>query len=645
MNSDSTKWRIVLFRALILAAFAVLLGRLWRLQILHSESYQLQADANRFRLVSIDAPRGVIYDRYGRLLARNIPSYTISIVPAALPKTNEARQAVLTRLSALLEIPVSSKTASLGGAGTVRGIEEILEQNTISPYLPVAIKKGVDKQIAFLIEEEHLYLPGVIVEVVPRREYPTGNLTSHLLGYLGYIPAEHLQYYLDQTEEGYTMNEQVGLMGVEATYEKILRGRKGQKHIEVDAFGREVNVLAIDPPQPGHSILLTLDLELQRAAETALREGMHRVGSTAGIVVAMNPQTGEILAMVSLPSYDNNLFARGITAQDYEQLQADLERPLLNHAISGQYPPGSTFKVVPAAAALEEGVIDYKTKLTCMGELRLPNKYFPDDPTKAQVFKCWNKWGHGALNVTEAIAQSCDIYFYQVGGGFENFNGLGIDKLGEYARAFGFGELTGIALPGEATGLIPDDHWKRMTYGETWVTGDTYNAVIGQGYILVTPLQLLNATAAIANGGTLYRPQVVYRIVDNEGRIIQDYRPEIIRQLPISAQNLEIVREGMRAAVTRGTAHRANLREIAVAGKTGTAEYPGPRDAEGYLPTHAWFTAFAPYDEPEIALVVFVSGGHEGAKVAVPIAAQILRAYYGLPLLPSEELVAAPPGD
>lgn len=645
MSNSSIAWRIVLFRVAILVAFAVLTGQLWRLQILHSESYQWQADANRFRLVPVDAPRGVIYDRSGRLLARNIPSYTISIVPSALPKNKEAREAVLNRLSLLLEIPVSSKSASLGGAGTVLGIEEILERDTISPYLPVAIKRDVDKQVAFLIEEEHLYLPGVIVEIVPRREYPTGVLTSHIVGYMGYIPAERAQYYLDQVEEGYTLNDQVGLMGVEATYEKELHGRKGQKHIEVDAYGREVNVLAIDPPQPGHSIMLTLDLDLQRVAEDALREGMHRVGSTAGVVIAMNPQTGEILAMVSLPSYDNNLFAKGITVQDYEQLQADPERPLVNHAISGQYPPGSTFKVIPAAAGLEEGVINYKTKLTCAGKLLLPNKYFPDDPTKAQVFKCWTPWGHGALNVVEAIAQSCDIYFYQVGGGFEEFKGLGIEKLGEYARAFGLGEPTGIALPGEAAGLVPDDRWKRVNYGESWVTGDTYNAVIGQGYVLVTPLQLLNATAAIANGGVLYRPQVVYQVLDSEGHVVRDYAPEVIRQLPVSQEHLGIVREGMRAAVTHGTAHRVNLGEIPVAGKTGTAEYPGPRDAEGNLPTHAWFTAFAPYDEPEIALVVFVSGGHEGAKVAVPIAAQILRTYYGLPPLSSEELVAAPPGD
>jgi penicillin-binding protein 2 len=466
-----------------------------------------------------------------------------------------------------------------------------------------------------------------------------------VLGYVGRIPAENAEDYLRQTDEEYTLNDRVGLMGVEATFEKELRGKKGLKHVEVDAFEREVNVLAVDPPQPGHNLVLTLDMDLQQAAENALREGMRRVNSTAGVVVAMNPQTGEILAMVSLPSYDNNLFARGISFKDYAELSNDPERPLMNHALSGQYPPGSTFKIIPAAAALEEKIIDQRTTLVCKGQLLLPNKYFPDDPTKAQVFKCWNQWGHGAENVVGALADSCDIYFYQVGGGFENFNGLGMDKLGAYARAFGFGSPTGIALPGESTGLIPDDKWKRINYGEPWVTGDTYNATIGQGYVLVTPLQLLNAAAAIANGGTLYRPQVVYEVVDNAGHVVKGFSPEVIRQVPVSAQNLNLVREGMRAAVTRGTAHRANLAQVAVAGKTGTAEYPGPRDAEGNLPTHAWFIAFAPYEDPQIALVVFVSGGHEGAKIAAPIAAKILRAYFGLPQPAGEDIVGPPPGD
>jgi penicillin-binding protein 2 len=652
----------------IAISFVVVVAQLWRLQIVQTQGYQTRSDANRFRLVAVDAPRGVIYDRQGRLLVQNVPSYTISIVPAALPDDSQARDTVLTRLAQLLEMPVSNTTASraLGGAATAslvsdgtagtgggsssaRGsessIEEILAENTLSPYAPVAIKASVDKQVAFLIEEEHSYLPGAIVEVTPRREYPSGALVSHVVGYVGAIPAEDTAYYLDQADEDYTLRDRVGLMGVELTYERELRGRKGQKHIEVNAFEREITTLAIDPPEPGHSLVLTVDLDLQLAAEQALREGMRRVNSTAGVVIAMQPQTGEILAMVSLPSYDDNLFSKGISFEDYEQLSADPERPLVNHAISGQYPPGSTFKIIPAAAGLEEKVVDLKTRIKCTGKLLLPNKYFPDDPTKAQPFVCWAPFGHGTLGIEDAIAQSCDIFFYHVGGGFEGFTGLGIDRLGAYARAFGLGERTGIALPGESPGLTPNELWKRVNYGESWVTGDTYNAAIGQGFVLVTPLQLLNATVAVANGGTLYRPQLIHQILDADGNTVQGFVPEIIRQVPVSAQNLAIVREGMRAAVTRGTAHRVNLAEVAVAGKTGTAEYPGPRDAEGNLPTHAWFTAFAPYEDPEIALLVFVSGGHEGAKVAVPIAAQILRAYFGLPTPVGEDIVAAPPGD
>jgi len=645
MDTHGPRLRIILFQILILIAFAILAAQLWQLQILNAQEYQLKADANRFRLVSMDAPRGVVYDRWGQLLVRNIPSYTISIVPAALPKDEDQRLAVLTRLSQVLDLPVSSKVASLGSARSQPGIEEILEQDTTTPHAPVPIMANVDKQVALLIEEEHLYLPGVILEIIPRREYADGALTSHVTGYVGCIPAERAQDYLGQADEDYAANDYVGLMGVEATHEQELRGRKGRKHIEVDAFEREISVLAIDPPQPGHNLILSLDLNLQQAVEAALRKGMSLVNSSAGVIIAMNPQTGEILALVSLPSYDNNLFAQGISSRDYERLSADPERPLINHAIGGQYPPGSTFKIIPAAAILQEEIVDQRTTRTCKGEMLLPNKYFPDDPEMAQVFKCWSKWGHGDVDIIDALALSCDIYFYQVTGGFEGFDGLGMPKLGEYAKAFGFGELTGIALPGESPGLIPDSRWKRVNYGEAWVTGDTYNAAIGQGYILVTPLQLLNATAAVANGGTLYRPQVVYQVVDNGGHVTRDFVPEVIRRMPISGENLDIVREGMREAVTRGTASRANLPEIEVAGKTGTAEYFGPRDEEGDLPSHAWFTAFAPYHEPEIALVVFVSGGHNGAKVAAPIAAQVLRAYFGLAQPVDEDIVGPAPGD
>lgn len=645
LNTSSSRLRIILLGIIAVGAFALVVGQLWRLQVLQAQGYQVQADANRFRLVSIEAPRGLIYDRLGRPLVRNIPSYTVSIVPGALPEETHLRDAVLLRLADLLQVPVSSKVASSSDVSSGPGIEEILAQSPTGPYAPIPIKANVDKQVAFLIEEEHLDLPGVVLEISPRRQYPSAALTSHVVGYVAQMPAETAPDYLAQTDEDYAIGDRVGLMGVEATYENVLRGQKGQKHIQVDAFEREVSVLAIDPPEAGHNLLLTIDLDLQTAAENALRTGMSRVDSTAGVVIAMDPQTGAILAMVSLPSYDSNLFARGISTEEYAELSSDPERPLVNHAVSGQYPPGSTFKVIPAAAALEERVIDPDTRLSCKGTLLLPNKYFPDNPQMAQVFRCWTPWGHGALNVIGGIAQSCDIYFYQLGGGFEDFSGLGMEKLALYSRSFGLGEQTGIPLPGESPGLIPDDRWKRLNYGEPWVTGDTYNAVIGQGFVLVTPLQLLNATAALANGGTLYRPQLVQQVLDNEGNVLRGFVPEIMRQVPVSPHNIDWVRQGMRAAVTEGTAHRVNLAEVAVAGKTGTAEYPGPRDAEGILPTHAWFTAFAPYEEPEIALVVFVSGGHEGAKVAVPIAAQILRAYFGLPQPVGEDIVAAPPGD
>jgi len=450
-------WRIAFYQLLVVAAVVILAARLWRLQILHAQDYLVQADSNRFRLVSMQAPRGVIYDREGRLLVRNVPSYTVSIVPGALPEDEVARRAVLSRLAQVLGIPLASKAASASGSSGKPGIEEILEQGTASPFSSVPILADVDKPLAFLIEEEHTEFPGVVVETTPRREYMHGTLTSDVLGYVGPMPAESAREYLAQTNADYAISDLVGLMGVEATFEKELRGRKGSKHIEVNAFEREVNVLAVNAPQPGHNLVLTIDTDLQQTAETALREGMYRVKSTAGVVVAMKPQTGEILAMVSLPSYDNNLIARGISSQDLALLTADPERPLLNHAIGGQYPPGSTFKVFPAAAALEEGVINRGTRLLCQGKLLLPNKYFPDDPTKAQLFRCWNPAGHGELSVVGALALSCDIYFYQVGGGLGSFNGLGIEKLSEYATAFGFGEATGIALPGESSGLIPND--------------------------------------------------------------------------------------------------------------------------------------------------------------------------------------------
>ncbi|MEA3406505.1 MAG: penicillin-binding protein 2 [Chloroflexota bacterium] len=637
-KENAHRLRFLVVRVIVVAAFAIVAFRFWELQVTTSQKYARSADRNRFRLVPIDAPRGIMYDRFGRALVKNVPSFSVSIVPSELPEDKAQREAVLERVGELLEIPVHGKEAEGEDVGTstldTMSIEEMLETRTISPYAPVRIVSGIDRQAAFIIEEEHMELPGVIVSAEPLRHYTYGPLAAHILGYVGHISKDRLAAYVD---EGYEPDDMVGVAGLELSQEHHLRGIDGQKHVECDAFGREVAVLASKPPVPGDNIILTIDIELQREVAEALRKGMRRANSSVGVAIVMDPRTGEVLSMVSLPSYDNNLFSGGISREDYARLSEDPAHPLMNHGISGQYPPGSTFKIVPACGALEEGVLTPSTRLNCRGTLLLPYHYAPEDTTKAQKFYCWYRPGHGRLNIVEAIRQSCDIFFYQVAGGYEDFEGLGMEKLADYAREFGFGKPTGIELSGEATGLVPSDQWKRQNYGENWVTGDTYNAAIGQGYILATPLQVLNATAAVANGGVLYRPQLIYQVLDAEGDIVHVLQPDPIRELAISEENISLVRQGMREAVTRGTAWLLDVPSAHAAGKTGTAEYPGldeegnlMLDEEGNLPTHAWFTAFAPYEAPEVVLVVFLEGGGEGSQMAVPVAADILRAYFGL---------------
>jgi len=658
------KLRIVTFRVIVLLVFVGLAAQLWYLQVVQGQQYLLQSDRNRFRLVSIDAPRGIIYDRHGNILVRNKPSFTVTIVPADLPDDEAEQEAVFARLSALLDIPVSRPSQVPSGRMAVAeaapefslrpGIKEMIDQGRGVPFLPVRIATNVEREIAFIMEEEHLNLPGVHVQIEPIRQYVSGDLTSHIMGYVGRIPGESAEEYISRGYDPYS--DRVGLTGVELALEDELRGHKGRKHIEVDVAGREIRTVGEpEPAQPGHNLVLTIDLELQRAMEGALYQGMSAAGSKAGVAIAMNPQTGEILGMVSLPRYDNNLFAEGISVEDYERLSSDPHYPLVNHAISGLYPPGSTVKIVPAAAALQEGLVTPEMQFTCEGTLWLPNKYFPDDPEQAQPFYCWiHKWGkHGPVNLISGIAQSCDIYFYIVGGGLREFEGLGLEHLADYAHLFGFGERTGIELPGENAGLVPSRKWKRLTYSEIWVTGDTYNIAIGQGFLLVTPLQMLNATVAVANGGILYRPQIVYQVTDAEGRVLRSFAPEVIREIPVSQENLALVKQGLRAAVEWGTAMNAYLPWVSVAGKTGTAEYftdenedgYPDRDSKGNLPTHAWFTAFAPVEDPEIALVVLVEGGGEGSDTAVPIASQILQHYFPMPspgVLPEAEATPAP---
>jgi penicillin-binding protein 2 len=620
--------RLNLLRLVIVLLFGGLVARLWRLQVEEVERYRAWADENRFRLISLEAPRGVIYDRQGQILARNTPSFSVEMVPAYLPEEEEAREEVLARLVELLCAPADAGSPTIGCSVSVESLRGMLADAELAPYRPLVVAQEVDQEVAFVITEGHLNLPGVDVEIIPIRQYVEGPLTAHILGYVGRIPAEGVEEYEAQ---GYDPHmDRVGLAGVEYTFEDRLKGLKGQKYVEVDVAGREVRTVGeVREPEAGHNLLLTLDLGLQRVAEEALRAGMEAVESTSGSVIALNPQTGEVLTLVTLPSYDNNLFAGGISVEDYQRLAEDPGHPLVNHAIGGQYPPGSTMKIIMAPAGLQEGVISPQGRLLCQGILWVPNRYFPDDPSYAQPFYCWLERGHGALNIVEALAQSCDIFFYQLGGGFREFEGIGLKRLTEYAGRFGLGQRTGIDLTGETPGLVPTAKWKRLNYAESWTTGDTYNISIGQGFILATPLQMVNATAAVANGGTLYRPQIVYQVQTADGHMVRSFRPEAIREVDVEPQYMDLVRQGLRGAVAWGTATKADLPGVEVAGKTGTAEFPGPRDDEGNLPTHAWFTAFAPYEDPEIALVVFVAGGGEGSSTSVPIAADILRYYFG----------------
>ncbi|HDN79450.1 MAG: penicillin-binding protein 2 [Chloroflexi bacterium] len=624
------RWRLDFLKAVIILSLLILGARLWQIQIVRGETYRVLADRNRLRLVQTEALRGVIYDRWGRVLARNTPSYSVVIIPADLPRDEAQREEVLARVSHLLFPTPGKGPGRFYPPEVAPDLKALVEEGMKNPYKPVVVKRQVTRETAFIIQEEHLNLPGVQVKIEPVREYVSSTLFSHIIGYVGPIPREKVKYY---TAKGYEPSEdKVGLTGLEFTFESYLKGQKGYKLVEVDVAGREVRTISqAKPPVPGYNLHLTLDMDLQAEVKAALEEGMKRAGSKSGVAIVMDPRNGQILAMVSLPTYDNNLFARGISAEEYRRLQEDPHHPLVNHAITGQYPPGSTFKIVPAVAALEEGIVNEHTLIRCDGVLWVPNRYFPDDPSMAQPFYCWiHKLGkgHGPINIVDAIVHSCDIFFYVIAGGYNDFQGLGLKTLTHYARLFGFGEKTGIDLPGESPGLVPSARWKRLNYAENWVTGDTYNIAIGQGFLLATPLQVLNALAVIANGGTLYKPQLVYEIVDAEGRVVREFEPQVIRKIPISEKTLALVRQGLREAVTRGTAWRTNWPDIPVAGKTGTAEYPGPRDSKGNLPTHAWFAAFAPYDDPKIALVVFLEGGGEGSEMAVPVAARIIRYYF-----------------
>ncbi len=671
--------RLALFGWVILMVLGFYVIRLWQLQFLEGGYYTAEAEEQQLRIESISPQRGVIFDRDGNLLVRNVPSYNIVVIPGELPEDRERERDVLQQLSHLIDVPYSGEAVAepyqaeswtVGraavppfGSPPKKGlIERVNEVRYLTPYAPVVVLENVERELALVVAQEGgVTLPGVGIQIVPRRTYPTGATTSHVVGFLRKIPPEAVEEF---TAQGYNPNtDRIGAAGIEASVEQYLRGVPGRRYVQKDVLGQELGVRGEIEPIPGDNVYLTLDTQLQEVAEAALLEQLALTGNRRGVVVALDPRDGQVLSLVSLPTYDNNLFARGITRPEdveaYQALLDDPHGPLFNHAIADRIPPGSIFKFIPATAALQEGTINRYTTINCPGIMYLPNKFAPDDRSLAQPFYCWISLqygrGHGALNVVDALAQSCDIFFYQVGGGYSdtNFGGLGVRRLAAWSEAFGLGAPTGIDIPGEwqYPVPVPDDRWKREVYQETWTTGDTYIMSIGQGFMAFSPLQMVNALTAVANGGTLYQPQLIDRIVDAEGNVIRSFQPQVIGQLEVDDAVWAIVREGLEKTVYAGTAPGAQVEGVRVAGKTGTAEYcddlalkaglcPVPEGQT--LPTHAWFIAYAPAEEPEIAVVAWIYNGGEGSQVAVPVAQTVLDFYFkrAAGLLPETEVEA-----
>jgi penicillin-binding protein 2 len=554
--------RFLIFGMVVIIGLSSLSARLFYMQVVSATDYAALAQGNRSIVQAIPSSRGLIYDRNGVDLVTNVPTYSVKLRPADLPE--ERRDEVVARLSSLTHTPIADINATIDG-------------NPGSRFDLVRIAQDVPKETANLIAEAGFELPGVEVVVEARRQYSTGPLLSQILGYTGPVSAGQLD---SLKAKGYLPDDILGKTGLEAYYEEQLRGTYGSETVERDASGRKLQVLdTISEPKSGDSLRLTIDTKEQRYAQKALQWGMRAAGLKRGVVIVMNPQTGEILAMVSLPTYDNNAFARGISAKDYSKLLKNKDKPLLNHAVAAHYPPGSTYKLVTGTGALSDHKITPSTKVLTRPFLTLGRSRFYD----------WNRRGFGRCDINCGFGHSSDTFFFQLAGM------LGIDRLAYWARDYGFGKKTGIDLPGEVSGIVPSNNWKLQNLGERIFPGEVYQAGIGQGYDVVTPIQLINAYAALANGGKLYQPQLVREIIGPDGKVVRPFAPKLIHKLHAPKAVLRTMRTAARSVVT--LRHTYNLVDlpIVVAGKSGTAEF-GTRDSQGRLPFHSWFVGFTPKD-------------------------------------------------
>ena len=584
IENEEYEGRIKALGVMVVMVIAILTARVGYLQVIDGEYYAHLADGNRIRIIPSMAPRGTFYDRNGELLVTNRPGFMVSLLPLTAPVSED----VVLRISKLLNVPVED-------------IHKKIDAH--SGFDPIRIKQDVTPDIVSIIEEQKSLYPGVVIEVQPIRNYILHQQGAHTFGYVSEISDAELE---KRKEEGYCSGDIIGKFGLEKIYDKELRGVNGGEQVEVDVAGKPVQILGLKEPVPGADLYLTIDKELQMAAEKAVDEQLALIHANAAAAVVMNPQTGEVLAMVSRPAFDPNLFAHGISTKDWNAINTNPYHPMDNKAITGEYPPGSTFKIVTGTAALADGRVSPEEKIFDSGH----HWIIPKGNADGEAL--------GWLNFTEAMAHSDNVYFYEMG------NRLGIDALERYARMFGLGKETGIDLPYEAEGLVASQAYKRKVYEDDWYLSETFDAAIGQGFNLVTPLQAAMVMGEIAADGKRFKPHMVSRIATQDGTVIREFQPELLSQLDVPDYVIRLVQTGLHEVTTYGTA-ASSFRgfPIPIAGKTGTAENPHGRD-------HGWFVAYGPFSNPTVVVAVVVEQGGYGSQSAVPIGRKILEAAFGL---------------
>ncbi|HET7007659.1 MAG TPA: penicillin-binding protein 2 [Candidatus Binatia bacterium] len=595
---------------LLAVVFLGLTARLVHLQWVHGERYTFLSENNRVRLKRVPGTRGMIYDRHGELLVDSRPSFDLIFVPEDTKEPEQTLRELARRLA--------------WDADEL--LQTYAENKSRAAFDEIVLGRDIEWPAVVAVEAHQLDLPGVSLRVRPRRNYADGPIAAHILGYMGEINQRQLKNY---KEQGYLVGDEIGQSGLERHWEDVLRGQHGGQQVEVDALGRRVRVLHQVNDVPGYTVHLTLDRQMQQTAYEALQ-------GKEGTIVAIDVNSGAILALASTPAFDPNVFARGIKGKEWSALVNDRLRPLSNRATQGQFPPGSTFKVVMFIAGLEEGVVDPNMQISDPGFFHFGNRNFRD----------WKQGGHGAVNLHRSLVESCDTYYYQLG------NKLGVDKIAKWARAFGLGEKTGIALDDERNGMIPDTAWKMKRYRQPWYPGETLSVAIGQGYVTVTPLQLANMMAAVANGGKLYRPRLVSKVEAVDGATVREFGPELIRTIEMKPDTLNRVHNALADVVKGGTGGMAKSPLIEGAGKTGTAQvvemkggYVKSEQLSRFTRDHAWFVSYAPVQSPQVAIAVLVEHGGHGGDAAAPMAKKVFEKFVELQKQAADKQHVQSPGE